>query len=116
MGAVERFTQGNELPNLCLKTMTPGAPGRLSRLSVQLLIWGQVMISWFVRSSPALGVALMAQNLLGTLSFPLSLSFPPSLKISKLKKEKERKETPRLQLLCTEWAGNGRKQGREISY
>ena len=37
----------------------------LGRLSVQLLILAQVMISWFMRSSPALGSALPARSLLG---------------------------------------------------
>ena len=34
--------------------MTAGAPGWLSRLSVQLLTSAQVMISWLVGSSPEL--------------------------------------------------------------
>ena len=32
-----------------------GVPGELCRLSVQLLILAQVMITWFLRSSPVLG-------------------------------------------------------------
>ena len=46
-----------------------GAPGWLSWLSVQLLISAHVMILQFVGSSPTLGSALMAWNLLGIL-FP----------------------------------------------
>ena len=41
-----------------------------SWLSGQLFISAQVMISWFMRSSPMLGSALTMQSLLGTLSLP----------------------------------------------
>ena len=51
-----------------------GAPEWLSRLSVQLLVLAQVMISWFMSLSPALGSVLTVQNLPGILSLPLSLS------------------------------------------
>ena len=37
-----------------LKSVTIRAPGWLSLLSIQLLVSGQVMISWFMGSSPAL--------------------------------------------------------------
>ena len=43
---------------------------------VQPLISAQVMISAFLRSSPALGSVVTAQSLLGILSLPLSLSLP----------------------------------------
>ena len=43
-------------------------------LSVQRLILGQVMISRFMSSSPALGSALTVQRLLEFLSFSTSLS------------------------------------------
>ena len=49
-----------------------GAPGWLRRLSIWLLILAQVMISWFVSSSPASGSVLPVQRLLGILS-PLSV-------------------------------------------
>ena len=47
--------------------------GWLSLLSFCLLILAQVMISWFMGSSSALGSVLTAQSLLGILSLPLSL-------------------------------------------
>ena len=49
-------------------------------LSVQRLILGQVMISRFMSSSPALGSALTVQRLLEFLSFFLYLSLSLSLK------------------------------------
>ena len=49
----------------------------LSQLSVQLLILAQVIISWFVSSSPTLGSTLTAQNLLGSRSLFLSLCPSP---------------------------------------
>ena len=52
--------------------------GWLSQLSIQLLILAQVMISWFVSSSPTSGSELTVQNLLGILSLPLSLRLPNS--------------------------------------
>ena len=52
-----------------------GVPGWLSRLSTQLLVLAQVMISLLVRSSPRSGSMLTAQSLLGILS--LRLSAPP---------------------------------------
>ena len=67
-----------------------GAPGWLSRLSVQLL--AQVMILRFVRPSPASGSVLTAWSLLGILSLPCSLPLPCFLSLSlsqnKLKKKK----------------------------
>ena len=68
---------------LCKRQML-GASGWLSRLSIRLLMSAQVMISWFVGSSPAWGTALTAWSLLGILSLPLSLSLsaPPLLKLS----------------------------------
>ena len=53
-----------------------GAPGCLSRLSVQRLILAQVLISQFVSSNPKTGSMLTSQSLLGILS--LSLSAPHS--------------------------------------
>ena len=55
-----------------------GAPGWLSWLRLGLLVLAQVMISLFVRSSPASGSTLTAQSLLG-ISRSLSLSAPPLL-------------------------------------
>ena len=57
-----------------------GVPGWLGRLSVQLLILAQVMISRFQSSGRALGSMLTAQNLLRILS-PF-LSAPPLLTLS----------------------------------
>ena len=57
-----------------------GAPGWLSRLSVQLLVSAQVMISRFMSSSPVSGSVLIAQGLepASDSMFP-SLSAPPPL-------------------------------------
>ena len=77
---------------------SPGAPEWLSRLSARLLVSVQVMISWFMSSSPALGSVLTAWSLLGILSLPPSLSLPlpllaPSLSLSKeISKHKEEEE------------------------
>ena len=60
-----------------------GAPGWLSRLSIQLLVWAQVMISRFVSSSPTLSSALTSQSLLGILSLSLSLYPSPAGSLSK---------------------------------
>ena len=60
-----------------IETSAIGARGGLSWLSVRLSIWAQIMISWFVGSSPLLGSALTAY---GTyLGFSLSLCLFPSL-------------------------------------
>ena len=59
-----------------------GAPGWLSWLSVQLLISAQVMISWFLRSSPMLSFVLTAWSLFGILSLSPFISVPPSLSLS----------------------------------
>ena len=56
-------------------TAERGVPGRLSQLSVQLLISAQVMISQFVRSSPTSGSVLTVQRLL-EISLSLSLLLP----------------------------------------
>ena len=53
----------------------PGAPGWLGGLSNRLLTLSQVMISWFVSSSPVSGSALTVWGLLGILCL-LSLSLP----------------------------------------
>ena len=55
-----------------IKTLGVGAPGWLSLLSFRLLLSAQVMISRFVRSSPASGSVLTLQSLVGILSPPLS--------------------------------------------
>ena len=57
-----------------------GPPGWLSQFSVWLLILTQVIISRFMRWSPALGSVLTAQSLLGIPSLPLSA--PPLLMLS----------------------------------
>ena len=64
-----------------------GAPEYFSWLSIQLLISAQVMISWFVSSSPALGSMLTAWGLLGFLSPSLSAPYPP-LALSLKRKKK----------------------------
>ena len=74
-----------------------GAPAELSWLSIRLLILAQVMISWFVGSSPKSGSVLTARSLLEILSLSLcpypvstvslSLSLSVSLNIN-LKKKK----------------------------
>ena len=63
-----------------------GAPGWLSGFSLWLLVAAQVMMSWFMGSSPASGSALPAQSPLGILSVSLSVCpFPTctSLSLSK---------------------------------
>ena len=51
-----------------------GMPGRLTQLSIQLLMSAQVMVSQFVSSCPTWGSVLTVQSLLGILSSFLSLS------------------------------------------
>ena len=51
-----------------------GALGRLSPLSVRLLVSAQVVISQFVGSSPVSGSVLIVWSLLGIFSLSLSLS------------------------------------------
>ena len=58
------------------------APGRLSQLSIRLLVMAQVMISWFVGLSPASGSTLLVGGLLEILSLPLSLPLPHSCVLS----------------------------------
>ena len=58
------------------RVVNPGAPGWLSQLSIELLVLAQVMISWFMRSSPTLGSVLTLQSLLGIPSLSLSLLLP----------------------------------------
>ena len=53
-----------------------GALGWLSQLNIWLLTLAQVMISWFMSSSPTSGSSLTAQSLLGILSLPLSVPLP----------------------------------------
>ena len=62
-----------------LENMHKGVPGWLSQLSIRLLILAQVLISWFVISSPESGSEPDRQSLLGVLSLPLSLPLPCSL-------------------------------------
>ena len=59
-----------------------GAPGWLSWLSIRLLVSAQVMISWFMRSSPTSGSALTAWNLPGILSLPHFLTPLHALSLS----------------------------------
>ena len=61
------------------KPHSRGVPGCFSQLSVLLLVSAQVMISWFMSSSPASGSALTAQSRLGI----LSLSSNKSINIKK---------------------------------
>ena len=63
------------------KIKTRGVPGWLSQLSVWLLTWAQVMMSWFMGSSPQAGSALTALSLEPasdsvSLSVSLFLSLP----------------------------------------
>ena len=76
-----------------------GASGWRGRMSRQLLILAQVMVPRSVSSSPTSGSALTAWSLLGfslslSLSLSLTLSAPhslcPSLKINKIKTNKQR--------------------------
>ena len=57
------------------KNECPGVPGWLSWLSDRVVVSAQVMISWFMSSSPMLGSALASCSLLGILSLFPSLSF-----------------------------------------
>ena len=73
-------------------------PGWLSQLRAGLLVWAQVMISQFMRSSPMWGSALAAQSLLGILSLPLSVPpaytcalFSLSLSLSQINSKKKKK-------------------------
>ena len=59
-----------------------GAPGWLSRLSIQLLVSAQVLISLFVGLSPVLSPALTAQSLLGILSRPPPQPLPHTCMLS----------------------------------
>ena len=74
---------------LLIKNNLPGAPGRLSKLSVWLLILAQVMISQFLSSSPTWGSELTTLNLLGILCLPLSAPPLLALYLSILKIEKK---------------------------
>ena len=65
-------------------------PGWLSQFSIWLLILVQVMISWFLRSSPKSGSMLTAWSLLRILSLPLSLPLPPKNKLINFKNKKRK--------------------------
>ena len=56
------------------------APGWLSWFSIQLMVSAQVMVSWFMSSSPTSGSVLTVCSLLGILS--PSLSAAPLLALS----------------------------------
>ena len=62
--------------NTLIKKHRHGAPGWLSRLSIQLLILAQVMISWFVSSSPTWDLAWDSLSPCLSAPPPLSLSLP----------------------------------------
>ena len=64
------------------KNCKQGAPARLSRLRVQLLVLAQVGISWVVGSSPTSGSLLSRESLCPSLCL-LSLYLSLSLKINK---------------------------------
>ena len=97
---------GAEAPGARNPISLNGAPGWLSRLSVQLLVLAQVVISWFVSSNPTSGSVLTVRSLLGILSPSLSLC--PSytlcllLTINKLKFKKK----------CSVWWGSCICEGR----
>ena len=67
----------------CKANRAPGAPGWFSWLGVWVLIPSQVMISWFLGSSPALGSALSMESAWDSLSPSLSLPLSCSLSLSK---------------------------------
>ena len=73
-----------------------------SRLSVQLLISAQVMISGFMGSSPGSSSVLTARTLLGIFSLPLSLPLPcllsqnKQINLKKRREEGQRKGTGRV--------------------
>ena len=79
--------RGAECGHTTFKNTATGAPGWFSRLIVWLLVSAQVMISWFVSSSPESGSVLRVWSLLGVLSLSLSLcpnsACSVSLKINK---------------------------------
>ena len=58
-------------------------PGRLSRLSASLLTSAQVMISWFVSSSPSSGSGLTVWSLLEILSLFPSPAYALFLSLNK---------------------------------
>ena len=58
---------------MSLKCHNVGAPWWLSWLSIRFLVSAQVVISWFVGLSPALGSTLVILGLLGILSPSLSV-------------------------------------------
>ena len=70
------------------RNTTAGAAGWLSRLSVQLLVSAQAVISRSMGSSPASSSALTVWRLLGILPL-LSLCSSPSRSTSQEKKEKQ---------------------------
>ena len=72
----------NPLHSLSFENLKLGAPGWLSWLSVQLLVSAHIMISQFGSSSPTLGFALIARNLLEILSLFLSLCLSPACSLS----------------------------------
>ena len=67
------------LKNLLSEKYTPGVPGWLSQLSVQLLIWAQAMISGFLSLSPTSGPVLTSQSLEPALdsASPSLSDYPP---------------------------------------
>ena len=91
----------------------------MAQLSVQLLILAQIMISWFVSLSPALGSALTVWSLLEILSLPLSLPLPwlalflslsLSLSLSKISKIKKN------EIKKTQVKSGGEADNREIPH
>ena len=82
------------VPESSFKGRAGGAPEWLSLLSVRLSVSAQVMISWFVSSSPTLGSALTGRSLLGILSLcpsPVhSLCLSQNKSINLKKREKGR--------------------------
>ena len=66
---------------LFFKEKMSRSPGWLSQLSIWLLVLAQIMVSWFVRLSPASGSALTAWGLLGMFCL-LSLCPSPTHSLS----------------------------------
>ena len=70
------FRKGLLLLRTTQMIIIPGVPGWLSRLNIRLLILAQVIISQFMKSSPASGSVLTVQSLIGILCLPFSLFSP----------------------------------------
>ena len=85
---------------MLFKSLNEGAPGGLSRLSVQLSVSAQAMIPRSTGWSPVSGPVLTVQSLLEILSLSISLSLnlslslssPPPFVLSEINKYEEKKQ------------------------